>query len=82
MLSLEPLASDVMKLFKKEEYEPCSKKPPLTTVLQDFDKDLVQIVYHENLKTKYYAAGHNQIECCYQEIARSGANTTADDKYS
>lgn len=31
MLSLDPLASDVMRLFTKEEFEPCSKKQPLTT---------------------------------------------------
>lgn len=82
MLSLEPLASDVMKLFKKEEYEPCSKKPQLTSISQDFEKDIVHVVYEEHLRNKYYAAGHNQIECCYQEITRSGTNATADDKYS
>lgn len=82
MLSLEPLASDVMKLFKKEEYEPCSKKQQLTSISQDFERDSVHVVYHESYKSKYLAAGHNQLECCYQEITRGGANATADDKYS
>jgi len=81
MLSLEPLATDVMKLFTKEEFEPCSKKHPLTTVDQNFDEDIVKIVYHRGLKSKYLSSDQNQIDCCYQEVTRGGSNTTADDKY-
>lgn len=82
MLSLEPLASDVMNLFKKEEFEPCSRREPLTSIEQNFNSDQILVVYHEDMKSKYLASGHNQIECCYQEITRSGENSTADDRYS
>jgi hypothetical protein len=82
MMSLEPLSPDVMNLFKKEEYEPCSKRQPLTSIEQNFNNEQVLLIYHEDMKSKYLASGHNQIECCYQEITRSGANITADDKYS
>jgi hypothetical protein len=81
MLALEPLAADVMKLFTKEEYEPCSKKRPLTSIDQNFEEDIVKLVLHRGLKAKYLSSDQNQIECCYQEITRGGANATADDKF-
>lgn len=81
MLSLEPLAADVMRLFTKEEFEPCSKKRPLTSIEQNFEEDTVKVVFHNALKAKYMAADQNQLECCYQEITRGGANSTADDKF-
>jgi hypothetical protein len=81
MLSLEPLASDVMRLFSKEEFEPCAKRQPLTTIKQDFDEDIVQLVFHQGLKSKYLSYDQNQLTCCYQEITRGGFNTTADDKF-
>lgn len=81
MLSLEPLASDVMRLFSKEEFEPCSQKKPLTSIDQNFEEDIVKVVYHRGLKGKYLNSDQNQMECCYQEITRGGANGTADDKF-
>jgi len=81
MLSLEPLAADVMKLFSKEEYEPCSKKHPLTSIDQNFSDDSVQVVFHRGLKSKYLTSDQNQLDCCYQEITRGGSNSTADDKF-
>lgn len=81
MLSLEPLAADVMKLFSKEEFEPCSKKRPLTSIEQSFEEDTVRVVFHQGLKSKYLSSDQNQMECCYQEITRGGTNTTADNKF-
>lgn len=81
MLSLEPLASDVMRLFSKEEFEPCAKRQPLTTIKQDFDEDIVKLVYHKELKSKFLSGDQNRLSCCYQEITRGGFNTTADDKF-
>lgn len=81
MLSLEPLAADVMKLFSKEEFEPCSKKRPLTSIEQNFEEDTVKVVFHRGLKSKYLSSDQNQMDCCYQEISRGGKNTTADDKF-
>lgn len=81
MLSLEPLAADVMKLFSKEVYEPCSKKHPLTSIDQKFSDDTVEVVFHRSLKSKYLTSDQNQLDCCYQEITRGGSNSTADDKF-
>lgn len=81
MLSLEPLASDVMRLFSKEEYEPCAKRHPLTTIKQDFVEDSVQLIFHQAHRSKYLTGDQNQLQCCYQEITRGGSNTTADDKF-
>lgn len=81
MLSLEPLAADVMKLFSKEEFEPCSKKRPLTSIEQNFEEDTVRVVFQRGLKSKYLMSDQNTLECCYQEITRGGANATADDKF-
>ncbi|KAG5678026.1 hypothetical protein PVAND_007734 [Polypedilum vanderplanki] len=82
MLSLDPLSSDVMRLFSKEEFEPCSKKNPLTSIEQNFEKDTAKLIYHRGLKSKYLSSDQNQIDCCFQEITRGGSNTTADDKYN
>lgn len=81
MLSLEPLAADVMKLFSKEQFEPCSRKRPLTSIEQNFEEDSVKVMFHRGLKSKYLTSDQNQLDCCYQEITRGGANATADDKF-
>lgn len=81
MVSLEPLAADVMKLFTKEDFEPCSKKKALTSVSQNFENDSVKIIFHQSLVSKYLSSDQNYIECCYQEITRGGSNGTADDKF-
>jgi len=81
ILSLDPLASDVMRLFSKEDFEPCAKKHPLTSIEQNFEDDIAKLIYHRGFKSKYLNPDQNQIECCYQEITRGGSNATADDKY-
>lgn len=32
MLDLDPLADDVMRLFRKERFEPCSPKKPVRDI--------------------------------------------------
>lgn len=81
MLSLDALAPDVMKLFNKENFEPCSKKHPLTSIEQNFDDDIAKFVFYRGMKSKYLNADQNQLDCCYQEITRGGSNKTADDKF-
>lgn len=75
------IAADVMKLFKKEEYEPCSKKRPLTSIEQDFETGTVKVLFHRQLKSKYLRSDQDELSCCYQEITRGGQNATADDKF-
>lgn len=74
MLSLDPFAPNIMKLLIKDEYEPCTNKSQLTSISQDFEANSVQLVYHDNFTMEYYAEGHDQIECCYQEITRVGGD--------
>ena len=81
MMSLDPLASDVMRLFTQEEFEPCSNKKPLTSIKQNFEEDVVHLVFHKDQKRKFLSGGHNQLTCCYQEITRGGSNETADDRF-
>jgi hypothetical protein len=81
MLSLEPLAPDVMRLFTKEDFEPCAKKHALTTVEQNYEENSAKLIYHREYKAKYLSADQNTLECCYQEISRGGYNATADDKF-
>lgn len=81
MLSLDAFAPDVMKLFKKEKFEPCSKIHPLTSIEQNFDDNTAKFVFHRGIKAKYLNADQNQLECCYQEITRAGSKNTADDDF-
>jgi hypothetical protein len=81
MLSLDPLAPDVMRLFLKEDFEPCAKKHPLTSIEQNFSDDTVRLIYHRGYKSKYLNGELTQLECCYQEITRGNSNSTPDDKY-
>lgn len=82
ILSLDPLASDVMRLFSKEDFEACSKKHPLTSVELNYEEDTAKLIYHRGLRSKYVSGNQNQLDCCYQDITRGGGtNATADDKY-
>lgn len=76
-----PLATEVMELFIKQEYETCEKQPPLTSIEQDFENNSVKLVFHQNEIPNYLNFWHKNLHCCYQNIYRSGENETADDKY-
>jgi hypothetical protein len=71
---LNPFAKDVMKLFEAEKYKSCSSIPPLTSIEQDFKKNIVRVIFHDKFVTKYLVSGQHFIECCYQEITRKSEN--------
>lgn len=77
---LDPFAKDVMKLFKKEKFVPCSSKMPLTSIKQDFEHNQVTLLLHEDRISKYVSKGES-LTCCYKEIARSGTNENADSAF-
>lgn len=83
MPSLEPLAADVMKLFKKERYEECSNVKPLTRIVRNRTTDAAYLVLDESRRVSFYHKGNknNKLDCCYQEIIRSGTGKTADEKF-
>lgn len=70
-----------MKLYKKQKFEPCTNKKPLTEIVQDYENDIVTVKFHENLLPHYLYKGQSYYECCYQEILRSGQNKTADQQF-
>uniref|UniRef100_A0A8D8D653 (northern house mosquito) hypothetical protein n=1 Tax=Culex pipiens TaxID=7175 RepID=A0A8D8D653_CULPI len=82
MLDLDPLADDVMRLFRKERFEPCSPKKPLTTIEQDFENDSVVLRFHRDQAEKHLPHYMKFIECCYQSIERSGVNEKADKNFN
>jgi hypothetical protein len=75
MLSFDPFASDVMKLCVKEEFEPCNKKHPLTSVEQNFEKDTVKLIFHREFSSEYLNEDQNDINCCFREIGRGVTNS-------
>lgn len=77
MPALDPCAKDVMKLFTREKYEPCSSTKPLTTVHYNWTTYTAELVLDQELKAKSYA----KTTCCYQEIHRAGEGKQADEKF-
>lgn len=78
--SLDPLAADVMKLFEQEKYEECSSVKPLTSIRLNATKNEAYLVLNEKLRSTYEFKRH-KIDCCYQEIIRSGIGKNADDRF-
>jgi hypothetical protein len=81
MLSLEPLAPDVMQMFSKMEFEPCSKKHALTSIEQNFKEDTVKLILHRDFESEFLSSDQNQIDCCFHEITRAGFKFYADEKF-
>jgi hypothetical protein len=69
-----------MKLFKKEKFEPCSKKLPLTSIKYDYENSTASLLLHEDRIANYVSKGEN-IKCCFKEITRSGMNKNADSAF-
>lgn len=96
ILDLDPLADDVMRLFHKEHFVPCSAKKPLTTIEQamqtttttttsstksTLENDTVVLRFHRDRIASHLPHYMKYIECCYQSIERSGINEKADNKF-
>ena len=78
---IDPYTKDVMKLIKKEYYEPCLEYPPLTTIEQNFETDTVRVIFHANLIPMYLPAGQSIDTCSYREVSRAGAGNESDFNY-
>lgn len=82
ILDLDPLADDVMRLFHKERFVPCSAKQPLTTIEQKpLENDTVVLRFHQDRVAAHLPHYMKYIECCYQSIERSGVNEKADKNF-
>ncbi|KXJ82091.1 hypothetical protein RP20_CCG015692 [Aedes albopictus] len=88
ILDLDPLADDVMRLFHKEQFVPCSTKHPLTTIDQASassavaTNDTVVLRFHRDRIASHLPHYMKYIECCYQSIERSGINEKADKNFN
>lgn len=83
MPSLDPLAPDVMKLFRREKYQKCSKTEPLTRIVKNYDSNLVILHLDEKIRQSQYSSifGGSVKSCCYEEIKRTGEGNDVDNKY-
>lgn len=83
MPALDPLAADVMKLFNQEKYEECSPVKPLTRIVKKRSTDTAYLILDEKRRDSFYYKGNknNKLDCCYQEIVRSGTGKKADEKF-
>ncbi|XP_055630168.1 uncharacterized protein LOC129770974 isoform X2 [Toxorhynchites rutilus septentrionalis] len=82
MLDLDPLAHDVMRLFHKEQFIPCSPKRPLTSIEQTFDNDSIVLQFHREYVTDHLPHYMKYIECCYHSIERAGVGEKADKNFN
>lgn len=58
---MNPFAKEAMKVFKREKYEPCSSKKPLTSVVQNFDNDTATLSIHEEHKKDFLSWWHKEL---------------------
>ncbi|XP_055382140.1 uncharacterized protein LOC129612520 isoform X2 [Condylostylus longicornis] len=77
MPNLDPYSPEVMKYFKRESYEECSKDQPLTSVKFNTTTNRYMLILDENLRYKFTRYG-NQLSCCYQVIERNSTGKKAD----
>jgi hypothetical protein len=68
ILKMNPFEPEVMNIFKRKNYEPCSKKRPLTSIEQNFDDNTVKVLYHSKNEVDYEF--YSTLSCCYEEISR------------
>uniref|UniRef100_A0A4Y0BJ70 Uncharacterized protein n=1 Tax=Anopheles funestus TaxID=62324 RepID=A0A4Y0BJ70_ANOFN len=81
IMDLNPVAKDVMRLFSKERFVPCSPKQPLTTIEQNFDNDTVLVRFHHDRMDAFMPHYMRYVRCCYQSIERSGTKDKADKNF-
>lgn len=57
-----PFAKEAMKIFKREKYEPCSKKRPLTSVDQSSKNDTATLMIHDEFKNDFLSWWQNDLK--------------------
>jgi hypothetical protein len=69
--SLDLFAPDVMELFMKKDFPECAKSHALTSIEQNFEKDIVKVVYHDEFEQYYLNKSNSEsLKCYFQEITR------------
>lgn len=72
--------SDAMALFRVQRYSDCSKKKPLTRLINNYTSGEVILHYDNGVRKKFYSIIKS---CCYQEIYRvESKNSSADDLWT
>lgn len=62
--NMNPFAKEAMKVFKREKFEPCSPKWPLTSVAQNLENDTVQVIIHEDRKKDFLTWWQADLKVC------------------
>ncbi|XP_008203577.1 uncharacterized protein LOC100121316 isoform X1 [Nasonia vitripennis] len=77
MLSKNPLDPSIMKLVKREKFEPCSSTPPLTGISRESNGSVYLVV------NPAMAKHHKEPYCCWAPITRptTGPVLTSDKDY-
>jgi hypothetical protein len=65
---LNAFEPEVMEIFEKKYYEPCSTKRPLTSIEHNLKHDTVKVFYHSENEADYEF--NSTLSCCYEEISR------------
>lgn len=71
--NLHPLHQFARQYFLPESYRPCSKLPPLTSVVKT---DNTAVVLLNQQAVSFYS--YYGVDCCYSIIKRSGSRTDPD----
>ncbi|XP_031636443.1 uncharacterized protein LOC116349218 isoform X2 [Contarinia nasturtii] len=76
--AIDPLAADVMKLFRREKYEACSTTQAVTRIEMNWTTSEAMLIY--DYKPKWYSS-FLESTCCYSEIIRTGSGKKADEQF-
>lgn len=80
--NLDPFNDEVMNLLYKEDLKKCMDgKRALTSIRQDYRKNLVTLVFHPENLPYFMRKMFTQFECCYEEVLRIGEYADADKSF-
>lgn len=80
ILDINAHSPEAMALFKAQRYSDCSKKKPITQLINNYTTGEVTLHYDDGVRKKYYPTVST---CCYQEINRfESKNSSADKLYT
>lgn len=70
-----------MAKYREKKFKPCSTLKPLTTIEQNFEKNVVRLILHNDLKSDYLSNSSSQFLCWYSEVIRDDETEKPDKKY-
>lgn len=78
----DPLIDEAMGLFFEEDLVECMDgKRVLTSIRQDYRKNLVTLVFHQENFPYYMKKMYTHYECCYEEALRIAESENCDNHF-